>query len=138
MPSSADQTAGADVDFDTEFAITNERMRFATHARNAVMMSALADADRGLSPTKWQAKGFPPWIANHIDVIHDGVDTQAVAPNPKAFITLGTVASRCGQRGGGHLRQSQSGALSRLPYLHACVAAHPGGETEGQDRAGRP
>jgi glycosyltransferase involved in cell wall biosynthesis len=82
------QTAGADVDFDTEFAITNDRMRFATHARNAVMMSALADADRGLSPTKWQAKGFPPWVRNHIDVIHDGVDTQAVAPNPKAFIAL--------------------------------------------------
>jgi hypothetical protein len=39
-------------------------------------------ADAGLSPTYWQASTFPQAFSSKIPVIHDGIDTQAITPNP--------------------------------------------------------
>lgn len=45
-------------------------------------------ADAGLSPTQWQASTFPERFRAKITVIHDGIDTQALIPNPAVSLTL--------------------------------------------------
>ena len=45
-------------------------------------------ADFGISPTEWQQVHFPNKFQNKISVIHDGIDTQVVRPNPDANITI--------------------------------------------------
>ena len=57
-------------------------------SRAAYLGQALAHADRGIAPTDWQASTFPPALRSMIDVIFDGVDTQRLAPNPTASLTL--------------------------------------------------
>lgn len=38
--------------------------------------------------THWQASTFPSLFRDKISVIHDGIDTEAVAPNPQVSLTL--------------------------------------------------
>jgi glycosyltransferase involved in cell wall biosynthesis len=45
-------------------------------------------ADGALSPTLWQANGFPEPFRRRIQVVHDGIDTRIVAPRPTIRITL--------------------------------------------------
>jgi hypothetical protein len=45
-------------------------------------------ADAGLSPTQWQASTFPEGFRDKISVIHDGIDTNRLIPNPGAGLTL--------------------------------------------------
>jgi glycosyltransferase involved in cell wall biosynthesis len=82
---------GQDVGFDPEFA-TNPPGSFdpimVAQARAAHLGQALLHCDAGLSPTRWQADSHPPDLRRKISVIHDGVDTDAVAPNPGASVTL--------------------------------------------------
>jgi glycosyltransferase involved in cell wall biosynthesis len=47
-------------------------------------------ADAGISPTHWQASTFPASFREKITVIHDGIDTEAIAPNPAINLTLNT------------------------------------------------
>jgi glycosyltransferase involved in cell wall biosynthesis len=44
--------------------------------------------DWGLSPTQWQKETYPHWEWDRVSVIHDGVDTQAIAPRSGLSITL--------------------------------------------------
>jgi glycosyltransferase involved in cell wall biosynthesis len=84
------RTHGADTDFDPEFHKPNIRAQFNTAAKNAVMFTALAYADRGLAPTYWQRDGFPEHMRSHIEVIHDGIDTDAIRPDPSCRVSIGT------------------------------------------------
>ncbi len=84
---------GADVGFDPEFAAADpiqEAARLRLKNLNNLLHFEVADA--GLSPTQWQASTFPPRFRQHIRVIHDGIDTQALAPNPQVTLTLTTQA----------------------------------------------
>lgn len=45
-------------------------------------------ASSALSPTQFQRSTFPEKFRNKIDVIHDGIDTDLLVPNPKANIRL--------------------------------------------------
>jgi len=45
-------------------------------------------AEGGLSPTHWQASTFPEPFRSKISVVHDGIDTQSLAPNPGISLTL--------------------------------------------------
>jgi len=45
-------------------------------------------ADAALSPTEWQADTFPPCFRDKITITHDGVDTDALRPDPQAAFTL--------------------------------------------------
>lgn len=83
------RTNGADTDFDPEFGLPPLRSRLNTAAKNAIMFTALAYADRGLAPTYWQRDGFPAHMRNHIEVVHDGVDTEMIAPEKDCVITIG-------------------------------------------------
>jgi glycosyltransferase involved in cell wall biosynthesis len=84
---------GADASFDAEFqAQTFDQVMF-SQGRAAHMAQALAHADCGLSPTKWQASTHPPLLRQNIKVLFDGIDCARLAPNPDARFALpnGTV-----------------------------------------------
>ena len=69
-----------DVDFDLEFPLLDQEERFSVVAKNAGMALAYIEADRIVSPTAFQASFFPSVLRDRINVIHEGVDTEAVKP----------------------------------------------------------
>ncbi len=79
---------GADVGFDPEFNPPHFDQVMISQGRAAYLGQALAHADRGLSPTEWQASTYPAPLRSMIDVVFDGVDTEKLAPDPGASIAL--------------------------------------------------
>lgn len=79
---------GADVGFDPEFSKPNFDQVMIAQGRACHLGQALLHADAGLSPTEWQASTYPPPLRRMIDVIHDGVNTSVMAPNPEARFAL--------------------------------------------------
>jgi glycosyltransferase involved in cell wall biosynthesis len=78
---------GVDVGFDPEFvSIFNEPARLRT--RNATNLMALASADWGHTATRWQHSLYPPEMRPRISVLHEGIDTERIRPNPAASFTL--------------------------------------------------
>lgn len=78
---------GSDMGFDPEFPPTFDDM-FKTPTRNATHLLSFAGCDWGLSPTAWQRDQFPPPWRSMISVIHEGIDTAVVRPDPRAEVTL--------------------------------------------------
>ncbi len=81
-------STGLDTDFDPEFSGPDLGRRMRTSARKTHLLMALSEADAALSPTRWQASTFPDIYQDRITVIHDGVDTDRVRPDPEATLTL--------------------------------------------------
>ena len=79
---------GADVGFDPEFPATDEGEVCRLRLKNLNNLLHFEVADAGISPTHWQASTFPKPFKNKITVVHDGIDTLAVAPNPAVSLTL--------------------------------------------------
>jgi hypothetical protein len=79
---------GADIGFDAEFQKSGFDQAMIAQGRSAYLAQALAHADRGISPTEWQASAHPPVLRRQIDVLFDGVDCDRLAPNPAAAFTL--------------------------------------------------
>ena len=79
---------GADVGFDAEFNPPNFDQVMIAQGRAAYLGQAMLHADAGLSPTEWQASSYPAPLRDLIEVIHDGVDTGVMRPNPHASFTL--------------------------------------------------
>jgi glycosyltransferase involved in cell wall biosynthesis len=77
---------GRDVGFDPEIPETGADGHVGLHIKNAATLLALADCNRGVAPTAWQRSTFPAEYQNKISVIHEGVDTDVVRPNPEAVI----------------------------------------------------
>ena len=80
---------GADTGFDPEFPATDpqgEACRIRLKNLNNLLHFETADA--GISPTHWQASTFPEPFRSRITVVHDGIDTQALAPNPQVSLKL--------------------------------------------------
>jgi glycosyltransferase involved in cell wall biosynthesis len=78
---------GADVGFDPEFPATlDDRLRIRTW--NMIQQSTFFAVDWGLSPTRWQAGTFPAEIRQRLSVIHDGIDTRRLLPDPQARFAL--------------------------------------------------
>ena len=50
-------------------------------------------ADAALAPTDWQAGTFPRPFRDEITVVHDGIDTAALKPDPGVSLTLKTQAA---------------------------------------------
>lgn len=82
------QPEGADVGFDPEFPAHDVAGACRVRLKNINNLLHFESADAGLSPTQWQASTFPEPFRSRITVIHDGIDTEAVAPNPEARLTL--------------------------------------------------
>ncbi len=82
------RTRGQDVGFDPEIAPDSDQARIRTVARSAHLIQGLVQADAGLTPTRYQADSFPPELRAKLTVIHDGIDTARVRPDPAATLTL--------------------------------------------------
>lgn len=82
------RTRGHDVGFDPEISPDRDETRFLTVARSAHLVQAMVQADAALAPTRYQADSFPPELRGKIAVIHDGIDTDRVRPDPQASLTL--------------------------------------------------
>lgn len=80
--------SGADSGFDPEFRNNDpaDVCRLRLKNTNNLMHFGLADA--GLSPTHWQASTFPTPFRDRINVVHDGVDTELLVPNPAVVAKL--------------------------------------------------
>jgi glycosyltransferase involved in cell wall biosynthesis len=79
---------GTDVNFDPEFINEDPTNDCRLRLKNTNNLLHFDIADAGISPTYWQASTFPQPFRNNIAVIHDGIDTDAVAPNPNVSLTL--------------------------------------------------
>lgn len=82
--------SGGDTGFDPEFPGTtgwqeNARIRL----KNTHLLHAMAAADSGLSPTRFQQSRHPGWFRPRIEVIHDGIDTAKFRPDPSQSVRLG-------------------------------------------------
>lgn len=89
---------GADVGFDPEAGDGGFDQVMIAQGRTAHLGQALLHADAGVSPTEWQASTYPPALRQMIEVIFDGVDSNAVKPDAAATVTLpGGVVLRAGQ-----------------------------------------
>ncbi len=87
---------GGDVGFDPEFETQDDSTACRLQMKNLNYLVHFDLADAGISPTEWQASTFPPSFRDKISVIFDGIDTEAVTPNPKVRMTLpdGSVLTR--------------------------------------------
>ena len=79
---------GADVGFDPEFPPSVEGA-FKVRCKNAPVLLALASSDWLVVPTRWQAANIPPMFRSQLSIIHDGINTDVVRPDPGASIVLG-------------------------------------------------
>lgn len=80
---------GADVGFDPEFPALDAGEVCRLRLKNLNNLLHFEVADQGISPTHWQASTFPEPFRSKISVVHDGIDTAAVAPNANVGLTLG-------------------------------------------------
>lgn len=79
---------GADVGFDSEFPISDAGDACRLRLKNVNNLLHFDIADAGISPTQWQARTFPEPFRGRITVVHDGIDTETVAPNSAVSVTL--------------------------------------------------
>ncbi|AIB16635.1 glycosyl transferase family 1 (plasmid) [Azospirillum argentinense] len=78
---------GADIGFDPDTPVTlNDAPRVRT--KNTVNLLGLEAADWGQTPTRWQWSLYPEDARRRISVIHEGIDTAAVRPDPQAWVRL--------------------------------------------------
>lgn len=82
--------AGSDVGFDPEFQSKQNTLEQASRLKikNTNQLLAFLDAERGIAPTEWQKSLYPEHIRQMIDVIHDGINTDFLKPNPQVSMTL--------------------------------------------------
>lgn len=72
----------SDIDFDPEFWNGDEEALVRGVAKNATMAMALAEADAIVAPTEFQASRLPPAFRDRTRVIHEGIDVEAIRPQP--------------------------------------------------------
>ena len=82
------RSTGLDAGFDPEFYRPSLGARVSVTARAAYLTQALVQADAALAPTRWQADTVPEPLRGKIRVIHDGIDTDRVRPDPAARLVL--------------------------------------------------
>ncbi|AMJ61171.1 glycosyltransferase [Bosea sp. PAMC 26642] len=73
---------GTDVGFDKEFAQFGIDGETRVILRNAATLLAMADANFAIAPTRWQRSVFPAELHPKISIVHDGIDTEALRPDP--------------------------------------------------------
>lgn len=81
------RTSGADVGFDPGVPSnfdTGPRVR----TKNLGNLLALDSVDLGQCPTEWQRSLYPERHQARLRVVHEGIDTQCVRPDPQARLTL--------------------------------------------------
>ncbi len=91
------KTENSDIDFDREFIKKYLKRDFETFhqfnkfklaARNAFFSSVYSTSDYLICPTNFQKSLLPPTLKNNTNVIHDGIDTSKLKPNPTATVQV--------------------------------------------------
>ncbi|MDR1946883.1 MAG: glycosyltransferase [Desulfovibrio sp.] len=77
----------ADVGFDPEFPADPDWI-FSINLRNTAQIMSLLSADCCLCPTEWQASRYPAFIRDNMRIIHDGINTDFMTPDPEERIVL--------------------------------------------------
>ena len=126
---------GADVGFDPEFPAKDEGEICRLKLKNINNLLHFDIADAGISPTQWQASTFPQPFRDKITVIHDGIDTLSLVPNPNVVLNLqsGLVLSKADEvitfvnrnlepyRGYHMFMRSLPEILKRRPKAHVLI-----------------
>ncbi|RFQ25784.1 glycosyltransferase, partial [Pseudomonas sp. ATCC 13867] len=81
------RTDGADAGFDPEFPLTLNGAA-SIHSRNALHLLNLENCDAAITPTHWQHSLHPAAYQDKIKVIHEGIDTANLGPDPNAVLRL--------------------------------------------------
>ncbi|MFZ6800828.1 glycosyltransferase family 4 protein [Undibacterium sp. Di24W] len=79
---------GADVGFDPEFPLNAIDNACKIQLKNINNLLHMQLADAAISPTHWQASTFPSQWRERISVIHDGIHTDKLVPNPGIAVKL--------------------------------------------------
>jgi glycosyltransferase involved in cell wall biosynthesis len=87
------RTRGLDVGFDKELQKESLRGAMWVRSRQASQLLSLTDAHHALSPTRWQGSTYPDFLRPKISVIHDGINTDLVKPDPQASFTVPGLAA---------------------------------------------
>lgn len=140
---------GADVGFDPEFPSSLNDI-FRLHASNATQLMALESCDVGICATEWQRSRYPKAYREQLMVLHEGVDTNTVCPDPLAELSLPngqilragdevlTYVSRHLEpyRGFHVLMRALPEILRKRPHVQVLVVGEPNGTSYGQPPAG--
>lgn len=78
---------GADADFDPEFPLSIDGAA-SISSRNALHLLNLENCDQAVTPTHWQHSLHPKAYREKIQVVHEGIDTAALYPDPQAALQL--------------------------------------------------
>jgi len=89
---------GQDLDFDPEFPVTNEEVIWRLRLKNAMQLGALDAADLAVAPTRYQRDTFPAYLRDRIAIIHDGIDTKRLTPDPAVGLQIGQDGPRLTRR----------------------------------------
>ncbi|WP_454021021.1 glycosyltransferase family 4 protein [Azospirillum sp. Marseille-Q6669] len=142
---------GLDVGFDPSVPVNVDTV-LRLRMRSTPLLLALEACDRGIAPTEWQRDSHPAPFHPKIEVIHDGVDTAHLLPDPDIRVTLadGTVLTRQDEvltyavrnlepyRGFPSFMRALPGILEARPKAHVLIAggdevsygsAPPGGKS---------
>lgn len=79
---------GSDVNFDPEFARPQWQNGARVRMKNSSGLVSLDQMDAGYSPTQWQRSSYPAFAQPKVEVVHDGINTDLLLPNPQASVTL--------------------------------------------------
>ncbi len=78
---------GPDMGFDPEFPVTlDAQLRVSTWRAHHLL--ALEQCDVAIAPTQWQKSQFPVTYQPKIQVLHEGIATDLLGPNPQAELIL--------------------------------------------------
>ena len=78
---------GPDMGFDLEFPVAlDDRLRVSTWRAHHLL--ALEQCDVAIAPTQWQKSQFPATYQPKIQVLHEGIATDLLGPDPQAQLTL--------------------------------------------------
>ena len=78
---------GSDMNFDPEFP-PESQAGIKCKVRNLHLLSTLESCDIGVTATHWQQALLPRAYRDKVKVIHEGIDTQQVRPDPNVQLTL--------------------------------------------------
>jgi glycosyltransferase involved in cell wall biosynthesis len=79
---------GADVGFDSEFAPARADDAPRLQVRNTVNRLSYAGSDWGHTATAWQRSLFPLAMQAQLSIVHEGVNTRELRPDPDAWLKL--------------------------------------------------
>jgi glycosyltransferase involved in cell wall biosynthesis len=112
---------GGDISFDPEIDDPSLSNRIFARAKNAAFAMCVADADLVIAPLPWQRSCYPESLRSRIAVVHDGIDTVAIRPDPSAVLNLGGSSFRAGDETVTYVNR----ALEPLRGVHVFLRALP-------------